>query len=141
MPIVAPFPGDPALSWHLIESLVAAEFDVTTCQEMLVDHGFTIPMSLLWPDQSPWPVRTVPIAVNTVQHPLPSPSRCYKFGRALGKAIESYPQDVKVVRARYRRPVAPTRRRARRVHQQGIRPDVHAQDRGRPGVTGTLFDP
>jgi protocatechuate 4,5-dioxygenase, beta chain len=94
---VPPFPGDPTLSWHLIESLVADEFDLTTCQEMLVDHGFAIPMSLLWPDQAPCPVRTVPIAVNTVQHPLPSPSRCYKFGRALGKAIESYPQDIKVV--------------------------------------------
>lgn len=94
---VPPFPGDPALSWHLIESLVADEFDLTTCQEMLVDHGFAVPMSLLWPDQLPWPVRSVPIAVNTVQHPLPSPSRCYKFGRALGKAIESYPQDIKVV--------------------------------------------
>ena len=94
---VAPFPGDPALSWHLIESLVAEEFDLTTCQEMLVDHGFAIPMSLLWPDQAPWPVRSVPIAVNTVQHPLPSPSRCYKFGRALGKAIESYPLDLRVV--------------------------------------------
>jgi protocatechuate 4,5-dioxygenase beta chain len=94
---VPPFPGDPALSWHLIESLVADEFDLTTCQEMLVDHGFAVPMSLLWPDRAPWPVRSVPIAVNTVQHPLPSPSRCYKFGRAIGKAIESYPQDIKVV--------------------------------------------
>ena len=43
-----PFPGDPELSWHLIESLAAADFDLTTCQEMLVDHGFVVPMQLLW---------------------------------------------------------------------------------------------
>ena len=49
LPVAAPFPGDPAFSWHLIESLVADEFDITMCQEMLVDHAFTVPMSLLWP--------------------------------------------------------------------------------------------
>jgi protocatechuate 4,5-dioxygenase, beta chain len=94
---VAPFPGHPALSWHVIESLVADEFDLTTCQEMLVDHGFAVPMQLLWPGRATWPVRSVPVAVNTVQHPLPSPRRCYNFGRALGKAIESFPEDLKVV--------------------------------------------
>jgi protocatechuate 4,5-dioxygenase beta chain len=93
----APFPGHPAFSWHLIESLVGDEFDVTSCQEMLVDHGFAVPMSLLWPNRTAWPVRTVPIAVNTVQHPLPSPSRCYKLGLALGKAIASFPEDLRVV--------------------------------------------
>jgi protocatechuate 4,5-dioxygenase, beta chain len=94
---VAPFPGHAELSWHLIESLVADEFDLTTCQEMLVDHGFAVPMQLLWPGRTTWPVRTVPVAVNTVQHPLPSPKRCYNFGRALGKAIESFPEKLKVV--------------------------------------------
>lgn len=93
----APFPGHPALSWHLIESLVRDEFDLTSCQEMLVDHGFAVPMSLLWPNRTVWPVRTVPIAVNTVQHPLPSPSRCFKLGLALGKAIASFPEDIRVV--------------------------------------------
>jgi protocatechuate 4,5-dioxygenase beta chain len=94
---VAPFPGHPALSWHVIESLVADEFDLTTCQEMLVDHGFAVPMQLLWPGRTAWPVRSVPVEVNTVQHPLPSPKRCYDFGRALGKAIASFPEDLKVV--------------------------------------------
>jgi protocatechuate 4,5-dioxygenase beta chain len=96
LPTVLPFPGFPKLSWHVIESLVADEFDLTTCQEMLVDHAFTIPMSLIWGPQSR-AVRTVPISVNTVQHPLPSPVRCFKFGKALGRAIESYPEDLKVV--------------------------------------------
>ncbi len=92
-----PFPGDPALSWHMIESLVADEFDVTTCQQMLVDHGFAIPMSLLWPNTTQWPVKTVPICINTVQHPLPTPARCFKFGQAIGRAIESYDKDLRVL--------------------------------------------
>jgi protocatechuate 4,5-dioxygenase, beta chain len=97
LPVMAPFPGDPALSWHLIESLVADEFDVTTCQEMLVDHAFTVPMQLLWPGAAPWPVRTVPICINTVQHPLPSATRCFKLGRAIGRAIRSFEQDARVL--------------------------------------------
>ena len=97
LPTVAPFPGDPKLSWHVIESVMADEFDVTTCQEMLVDHAFTVPLMLLWPGRNRREVRTVPVALNTIQHPLPSPTRCFKFGRAIGRAIESYPEDVRVV--------------------------------------------
>jgi protocatechuate 4,5-dioxygenase beta chain len=96
--VVPSFPGAPEFSWHVIESLVADEFDISTCQEMLVDHGFTVAMSLLWPkEKQPWPVRTVPISVNTVQFPLPSPARCYKLGQALGRAIESFDEDLRVV--------------------------------------------
>jgi protocatechuate 4,5-dioxygenase beta chain len=90
LPVSKPYPGDPALSWHLIESLVENEFDITMCQDMLVDHAFTIPLSLLWPGADNRPVRTVPIAINTVQHPLPSPARCFKLGQAVGHALESY---------------------------------------------------
>jgi len=97
LPVVAPFPGDPALSWHIIESVVGDEFDVTTCQELLVDHAFTVPMALLWPGADPRPVRTVPVAVNHVQYPLPSPTRCYKFGQAIGRAIEKWPGDRRIV--------------------------------------------
>ncbi len=96
IPTVAPFRGDPELSWHIIESLVSEEFDIVTCQEMVVDHAFTLPMALCWPDQK-WPVRTVPVVVNTVQAPLPSAKRCYKLGQALGRAIASWPKDEKVV--------------------------------------------
>jgi protocatechuate 4,5-dioxygenase beta chain len=97
LPVSAPYPGDPNFSWHLIESLIADEFDITTCQEMLVDHAFTVPMSLLWPKPGWRPVTTVPIAVNTVQFPLPSPMRCYKLGKALRRAVESYDEDIRVV--------------------------------------------
>ena len=96
LPVQKPFPGDAAFSWHVIERLVAEEFDITTCQQMLVDHAFAIPQTLLWPGGAR-PVRTVPIAINTVQHPLPSPRRCYKLGQAVGRAIESYPEDLKVL--------------------------------------------
>jgi protocatechuate 4,5-dioxygenase beta chain len=61
---------------------------------MLVDHAFCIPMQLFWPD-GPRPA-AVPVVVNTVQHPLPSPLRCYKLGKAIGEAIESYPEDLRI---------------------------------------------
>jgi protocatechuate 4,5-dioxygenase beta chain len=96
--VVPPFRGCPEFSWHMIESLVDDEFDITSCQEMLVDHGFTVAMSLLWPDKTGRGlVRTVPISVNTVQHPLPTPARCYKFGKAIGRAIETSSDDLRVV--------------------------------------------
>lgn len=97
LPTLPPYRGNTDLSWHMIESLVADEFDITTCQEMVVDHAFTLPLKLMWPAAEACPVATVPVAVNTVQHPLPTPARCYKFGRALGRAIASYPEDLKVV--------------------------------------------
>ncbi len=90
-------PGDPELSWHVVEHLVASEFDITICQEMTVDHGLVIPMSLVWSHEPNWPVKVIPVAVNTVQHPVPTAARCYKLGQALGQALESYPEDTKVV--------------------------------------------
>jgi len=96
IPTLPAFTGDTSLSWHLINELVAEEFDLTTCQEMLVDHAFTLPMALLWPDQN-WPVKVIPVCINTVQAPLPSARRCLKLGQAIGRAIESYAGDEKVV--------------------------------------------
>jgi protocatechuate 4,5-dioxygenase beta chain len=97
LPVARPFLGYPEFSWHLIESLVAEEFDITMCQEMLVDHGFTVPMSLLWPGQEARAVRTIPIAINTVQFPYPSPARCLKLGQAVARAIESFEEDLRVL--------------------------------------------
>ena len=85
LPVLNSFPGDADFSWHLIESLVADEFDIVSCQEMAVDHGFVVPMGLLWPGEGRWPVKSIPISINTVQHPLPTPARCYKFGQAIGR--------------------------------------------------------
>lgn len=97
LPVSRPYPGDAELSWHLIEALVEDDFDVTTCQEMLVDHGVTNPMSLLWPDERARSVRILPISINTVQHPLPKPIRCFKLGQSVGRALASWRSDVKVV--------------------------------------------
>ena len=96
IPTMPPFKGNLDLSWHLIESLVGEDFDLTTCQEMQVDHAFTLPMALLWPDQD-WPVTTVPVCINTVQYPLPSAARCYRLGEAIGRAVASLPGDARVL--------------------------------------------
>ncbi len=97
LPVAAPFAGAQALSWHLIEALVADEFDMTICQEMLVDHALTIPYGLCWPGARTPPVRIVPIAINTVQHPLPSPHRCLALGRAVGRALASWGGEERIV--------------------------------------------
>ncbi len=96
IPTIPPFAGDPLLSWHVIEHMVANEFDITSCQEMAVDHGFTVPMQLMWPDRKDMPA-VVPVTANTVQHPIPTLKRCYDFGKALGAGIRSYPKDISVV--------------------------------------------
>lgn len=95
-PLPAP-KGDVAFSTHLCESLVYDEFDITVCQELKVEHGFLVPMHLCFPHAPDWPVRVVPLAVNVIQHPLPTAMRCWKLGRAIRKAVESFPGDARVV--------------------------------------------
>jgi protocatechuate 4,5-dioxygenase, beta chain len=97
-----PFPpiaGDAALGWHIARSLVADEFDITICQELEVDHGVISPLPMVdfSESDSDWTIPIVPLAVNVILHPLPSPRRCYKLGQALRRAILSYPEDLKVV--------------------------------------------
>jgi len=96
IPTMPSFPGAEDLSWHIRDSLIRDDFDMVTCQEMLVDHAFTLPMALMWPEQK-WPVKSVPICVNTVLFPLPSARRCYKLGEAIGRAIAAFPEDAKVL--------------------------------------------
>lgn len=95
------FRGDTEFSWHLIEHLVAQEFDVTMFQELSVDHGFTVPMSIFFGDRNgqveEWPTKVVPITVNTIQFPLPQPARCFKLGQAIRRAIDAYPEDARVL--------------------------------------------
>lgn len=99
IPQLGPFPGAPELSWHIIESMVADEFDITSCQELAVDHGFCVPMQLFWPGapNNPDMPRAIPISANTVQHPIPTLKRALDFGNALGRAIRSWPGNDKVV--------------------------------------------
>lgn len=97
LPVVTPFAGAQDLSWHIVETLIGADFDMTVCQEMLVDHAFAIPFGLCWPGREAWPVKVVPIAINTVQHPLPSPRRCLALGKAVGAALANWPGDERIV--------------------------------------------
>ena len=90
------FPGDADFSWHLCKELVYDEFDITVCQELAVEHGFMVPMHLCFDHDRGWPVRTVPVAVNVIQHPLPTARRCWKLGRSIRQAVERYPDDIKV---------------------------------------------
>ncbi|MBC2651215.1 protocatechuate 3,4-dioxygenase [Novosphingobium flavum] len=97
LPLYKPVKGHPALSWHVIEQLVADEFDPVTCQAMLVDHAIAIPLELAWPDVTEWPVKLVPIGINTVQHPLPSARRCLALGRSVHRALSSWGGDERIV--------------------------------------------
>jgi len=98
---VRPLPslkGDTVFSWHLAESLIKeSEFDLTVCQEMVMDHGILVPMPLLFDYEPDWNVKTVPFNVNVLQHPLPTARRLWKLGLALKQAVESYPEDARVV--------------------------------------------
>lgn len=90
-------PGDLAFSQHLCRSLVYDEFDITVCQEMAVEHGFLVPMHLCFdPTPDSWPVPTIPVQVNVLQHPLPTARRCLRLGQAIRRAVESYERDIKV---------------------------------------------
>ncbi len=88
--------GDPAFGWHLAESLILDEFDITVVNELTVDHGLTVPLSVAFGQPQEWPCRVIPLCVNVVQYPPPTGNRCYNLGRALRRAIDSYPQDIKV---------------------------------------------
>lgn len=94
---IPPVNGDEDLSWHICNELVDDEFDITICQEMRIDHGVTVPLQLMWPGYSYGHMKVIPVAINCEQHPMPSPKRCFDLGRSIGKAIESYDEDIKVV--------------------------------------------
>ncbi len=90
-------PGNVDLSIHIAESLVNDEFDMTIFQDRPLDHGCASPLPLLWPHEPDWPGAVVPIAINVLQFPLPTARRCYRLGQAVKRAIESYPEDLKIV--------------------------------------------
>ncbi len=94
---VPPIRSHPALARHLAQSLVYDEFDLAVFQDLPLDHGCNSPLTMLWPTEPDWPARLVPLAINVLQHPLPTALRCYKLGQAVRRAIESYPEDLSVV--------------------------------------------
>jgi gallate dioxygenase len=94
---IPPIKGHPELATHIAESMLNEEFDLAVFQEKPLDHGFNSPLSLLWPHKPDWPGAVVPIQINVLQYPLPTAMRCYKLGQAVRRAVQSYPDDLKVV--------------------------------------------
>lgn len=88
--------GHAALSRHIGNSLMADEFDLSFFRDKPIDHGLFSPMSALMPFKDGWPVQVVPLQVGVLQFPIPSARRCYNLGKALRRAIESYPEDLSV---------------------------------------------
>jgi protocatechuate 4,5-dioxygenase beta chain len=89
--------GAPELSDHLVESLVDDLFDITACQELEVDHGLTVPLSVYCPEPGDaWPCAVIPIVVNVIQYPQPTAARCLALGQAIGRALRAYPEDLEV---------------------------------------------
>lgn len=89
--------GEPELAAHLAQALILDEFDLTIVNQMDVDHGLTVPLSLVYGQPAAWPVKVIPLAVNVVQYPPPLGRRCLNLGRAIARAVASYPQDLKVM--------------------------------------------
>jgi protocatechuate 4,5-dioxygenase, beta chain len=89
--------GDPDFAWYLVESLILSDFDMTIINEMEVDHGLTVPLSLMFGQVSEWPCPVIPLPVNVVTYPPPSGKRCFALGRAIRKAVDEYQKDMRIV--------------------------------------------
>jgi hypothetical protein len=88
--------GHPELAAHITQSVIQQDFDLTIVNDLPVDHGLTVPMSLLFGQPETWPVKVIPIAVNVVQYPVPSARRCLELGKAIRRALDSYDEDLNV---------------------------------------------
>jgi protocatechuate 4,5-dioxygenase beta chain len=89
--------GHPAVASHIAQSVILDEFDLTIVNKMEVDHGLTVPLNLMFGSPTEWPCPVIPLAVNVVMYPPPTGHRCYMLGRAIRKAVQSYPEDLRVV--------------------------------------------
>jgi protocatechuate 4,5-dioxygenase beta chain len=88
--------GHPELASHIAQSVIQQDFDLTIVNEMDVDHGLTVPLSLMFGQPDEWPCKIIPFAVNVVQYPVPSGRRCLELGKAIRRAIDSYDEDLDV---------------------------------------------
>jgi protocatechuate 4,5-dioxygenase beta chain len=89
--------GHPVLAAHIAQSVILDEFDLTIINKMDVDHGLTVPLTLMFGQPQEWPCKIIPLPVNVVVYPPPTGNRCYNLGQALKKAVESFPEDLRVV--------------------------------------------
>lgn len=88
--------GAPELATHLVASLITDDFDMTVLNVLEVDHGLTVPMSLMFGTPDKWPTKVIPLPVNVVMNPQPSGERCLSLGKAIRKAVEEFDQDLNV---------------------------------------------
>jgi protocatechuate 4,5-dioxygenase beta chain len=88
--------GCPELAWHISQSVIEDEFDLTIVNEMTVDHGLTVPLSLMFGQPDAWPCRVIPLAVNVVVYPAPSGRRCFQLGKAIRRAVDTFDEDLNV---------------------------------------------
>ena len=88
--------GHPELAAHIAQSVIQDDFDLTIVNKMDVDHGLTVPLSLLCGQPQAWPCPVIPFAVNVVQYPVPSGRRCFQLGQAIRRAVESYDEPLQV---------------------------------------------
>ena len=88
--------GDAGLSAHITHSVIQDDFDLSIVNEMALDHGLTVPLSLMFGQVDAWPCRVIPFAVNVLQYPVPSARRCLALGRAVRRAVESYDEPLNV---------------------------------------------
>ena len=88
--------GAPGLAWHVRQSVIQDDFDLTTVNEMKVDHGLTVPLTLMYGQPEEWPCLVIPFAVNVIVYPPPSGQRCYMLGKSIRKAIDSFDEDLNV---------------------------------------------
>lgn len=88
--------GHPELAWHIAQSTILDEFDMTIVNKMDVDHGLTVPLSLMFGQPTAWPCPVIPLAVNVVQYPPPTGHRCYMLGKAIRRAVESFDKPLRV---------------------------------------------
>jgi protocatechuate 4,5-dioxygenase, beta chain len=88
--------GHPELASHITQSVIQSDFDLTIVNRMDVDHGLTVPLSLMFGQPQAWPCKVIPFAVNVVQYPPPSGNRCYQLGRAIRRAVDSFDASLRV---------------------------------------------
>jgi protocatechuate 4,5-dioxygenase beta chain len=88
--------GHPELAYHIVQEVIPQGFDLTIVNSLAVDHGLTVPLTLMFGQPEEWPCAVIPFAVNVVQYPIPTGERCLSLGKAIGDAVRSFPGDLKV---------------------------------------------
>jgi protocatechuate 4,5-dioxygenase beta chain len=88
--------GHPELAAHIAQSVIQQDFDLTIVNKMDVDHGLTVPLSLMCGQPQAWPCPVIPFAVNVVQYPVPSGLRCFNLGKAIAKAVKSFDANLNI---------------------------------------------